>query len=168
MPQSTDATEPPIRDAVPGDRAALIGFMAGLQDFEHGLHPDRAEGPPMAEAHLDYLQRLVGGRDGFVLVAERGGAPVGFLVGIVEALDEGDGHIVEAERRFGYVTDIFVAPGARAAGLGAALMTEAERRFRAAGLRSMAVTYLANNRPAERLYRRVGFEPYEVTLRKPL
>lgn len=172
--------ETAIREAAPGDRPALVGFMAGLQDYECDLHPDRAEAAAMADGHLAYLEQLVAERQGFILVAEApnktggesggetGAELAGFLVALVEDLDPRDGHIAEPLRRNGTVTDIYVRPAARRGGIGAALLEAAERRFRDMGLRRMLITMLAANEAAGGLYRQVGFRPYELTLEKPL
>lgn len=157
-----------IRDAAPEDRPLLVGFMARLQDHERQIEANRRPGSEMAAGHLDYLLGLVAEQDGFVLVAERGRQAVGFLVGIVEQIDAGDLHIVESQRRYGYVSDLFVAPAARGLGLGDALLDEAERRFRAKGLPTMMISYLEANEPARRLYARAGFADYSRTARKLL
>ena len=160
------ATAFALREAKPGDRPALVRFTAALNAVEHELVPDRALGEAAADRHLAYLEELVAQQEGFVLVAARGESLLGFLVAIVE---EEEGHYVLPEaRRFGYVTDLYVIEAARGEGVGRALMTEAEDRFRARGLTAVRVTALAANREACGTYEGLGYRRLAIDFTKPL
>ena len=153
-----------IRDAVPGDRPELVSLMSAFQEYERALEDNRSRGPEMAEAHVAYLEAEVAANGGFVLVAEREGQLVGFLIGFVDTMP---GFIVRPEhRRYGFVTDFFLIPEARGVGAGRALMEAAEGRFGELGLSEMLLFVLAANTPAQHFYDRAGFETYERFLRK--
>ncbi len=155
-----------VRPARAADRPALVGLMAELQEFERALQPDRAPAALCADDHFAWLERTTATHDGFVLVAERGGAVVGFLVGWVET--EGGTYVVAPERRFGLVSDLAVTAAARRHGIGRALLAAAESHFRAAGLARVKLALLTGNDPAHAFYRARGYDDYEVTVAKRL
>ena len=141
--------------------------MTELQDFERALQPDRAPGTDMADGHLAYLEQLAAD-DGLVLVADADGQPVGFLVLVIEACDPGNVHLLEGERRYGWVTDLFVAAKWRSQGIARRLLERAEAHCRELGLAALQIASLADNPAALRAYDRAGFDAYEITLVKRL
>ena len=156
-----------VRAALPVDRPALVAFMVALQEHERAMQRDREPGPRMADAHLAYLERSAA-EGGAVLVAEHGGETVGFAVVLIQTSEEGDVHLLESERRFGWVSDLYVLPERRREGVAGALLDAAAEHCRAAGLPALLIASLTGNLPALRSYRAAGFEPYEISLRKPL
>ncbi len=54
---------------------------------------------------------------------------------------------------------LVVAPGARGAGLGSALLDEVDRRLAAGGVHDQVIGAIAPNTAAIRLYERRGFRP---------
>jgi ribosomal protein S18 acetylase RimI-like enzyme len=155
-----------IRDARTGDREALVALMGELQEVERALEPDRAPGWEIGWSHLAFLLGEVAATGGFVLVAERAGRVVGFLLALIET-DAGT-YVRPDLRRHAVVTDLAVTAAERGQGLGVALMAAAEARVRAAGLASIRLALLADNAAAERLYRRLGYRRYEIVMRKRL
>ena len=154
-----------IREARPGDRPALVGFMAALQDHEHRREPNRLPGAEMADAHLAALEAWVAD-GGAVLVAESGGRPVGFLVyGIEEELGC---YVLPENRRVGLLSDLYVAPEARGQGISRALVREAETRLRAAGIRRVEIGVLAANAPARAVYEALGYAVSDLTMTRSL
>ena len=162
----TPAVTVTVRDAGPADRAALNRFMTELNRFEHRIRPDRDTGAPAGAAHLDFLLGLIESDGGFTLLAETDGTPVGFLLGLRGA-EEGT-YVVPDERRFGDISDIFVAEEARGQGVGKALMLAAEGRFRAMGLTRVRITALTANKDAVAAYTATGFTPLYTVLEKPI
>lgn len=147
------------------DRPALVAFMARLQDHERTIEPNRAPGDEIADRHLAVLEAWAG-EGGGILVAEEAGVARGFAVwGLVE---EDGFHVAPANRRYGAISDLWVEPGARGAGIGAALIETVEQRLRTVGIGRIELTALAANGDAIRLYRRLGYGPYELTLAKAL
>jgi len=59
--------------------------------------------------------------------------------------------------------DVYVDEGWRRRGVGAALLKESERVARELGCCKLTLEVLSNNHSAQSLYRRVGFEPYELS-----
>lgn len=155
-----------IREAEAPDRPHLLPLFEELQAYECGLHPNRADPGDVAEPHWAYLENAVNRQDGKIWVAEQDdGKIVGFILALVE---ESEPYLIESDRRSGYVSDIVVANHARGAGIGAALMAQAEQHFRAIGLSQMLVGALCANNSARKFYERGGFCPYEMVYEKRL
>lgn len=157
---------PAVRAYRDSDRAAVIEALVGLQDHEVALHDTRLPGRQIAEPYLAQLLGLVARHAGAVLVAETGGGFAGFVACYI-AEDEVIAETPDSNR-YGYVSDIFVAPDRRGSGLAQALLAAAERHFAAAGIARLRIGVLAANRMACRAYEKHGFEPYEIVYEKRL
>lgn len=157
-----------LRDAVSLDRPRLVRLMAELQDFERSLHPNRSDGWAIASGHLAYLEQLAQQQQGRILVAENLEGLLGFVVCFVETVEPGDLHVVEGDRRFGYVSDLYVVPEVRGKGIGSALLYAAENHFKAIGLSKLRLMVLHRNESARQMYERAGYKPYEVTYERSL
>ncbi|MBD2212974.1 GNAT family N-acetyltransferase [Nostoc linckia FACHB-104] len=162
---STDFT---IRIFNSHDHASVAKLMAQLQDYERQLHPSRAPGSVVAHKHLDYLVEITQQQNGQIYVAEFNQEIIGFIVCFVEELEEGDLHIVENERRYGYISDLYVSSKMRDKRVGASLMAMAEKHFLGLELKVVRLSLLHNNEAAEIFYHRVGYQIYELTYEKRL
>jgi GNAT superfamily N-acetyltransferase len=156
-----------IRDAtLPQDREAFLSFILGSQHFEHAFEPDRRLDPKVAEDHLVGLLADVATRNGRIFVAEGpGGERLGW--GVVHESDN-DIYVVEDERRFGYISELFVVEAARGLGIGRAFIAACEDWGRACGLKLMMIGTLPGNVRARRIYEASGYRPYAIELRKYL
>lgn len=155
-----------VRDALAQDRDALLEMVRALQAFEQSLAPGRFGGGS-AEKHFSELERWSWRTGGGVLVAsEDAPAPVGFAIFGIEKPQgrAGDGE----RRRYGVVSDLFVASEARGVGIGRALMDEIEARLRSLGVGHLEVTAVWMNGGARRAYEALGFSPTHVTYAKSL
>ncbi len=154
-----------IRPYAPADREAVIEQVLGLNRHEEPLARNRRTDLAGAVASFDEAMSAVSETGGAALVAELGGRVVGHLFLVVA----GEAAFVREElRAHGHVSDLFVREEVRGAGIGKALMAEAERLAAARGLARLSVGALAGNAAARRLYERLGFAPHAVTLRKPI
>ena len=93
----------------------------------------------------DELREAMREPEAFTLVAERGGAIVGFLVGALDA------------RRRGHVITIDVVPDLRRRGLGGRLIAAAEQRWLHAGVQLVRLEVAVNNHSALAFYARLGY-----------
>ena len=150
----------------PDYHSALCTFMSDLQDLEREWSSDRAPGPDMAADHVDYLLDLAQRSDGQAFVAKLDNQLVGFLIVITESVDERDVHLIERYRRYGVITDLFVADEARHQGVAGQLIDAAEEHVRQLGLSRLLITTLAQNQVAQSAYERLGYESYTVTMSK--
>ena len=128
-----------------------IGTLAELwRAFER-------EVPPPAHVDVDEAEELreIEGylQDGIALLAvEEDGRPVGFALARARGA------------RVGRLSDLYVVPEARRAGLGAALVREVAAELRAHGLEVLDLEVMASNRDARTVYTRWGFVEDVLTL----
>ena len=155
-----------IREArLPADEAAILSFINGLQDYEAAFEPDRRLDAEFAREHWQELLRRHAEKHGIFLIAESGGQPVGWAF----AHDEtNEVFVIEADRRHGFLAELYVAPQARGKGLGRALIEGCETWARGRGHRLLTVGVLAKNPSAIRAYEGAGYAPYWITLRRYL
>lgn len=154
-----------VRAARSEDRSQLVALMEALQETEQMLCANRSP-RSIGDAHLRYLETVAAAQQGQISVAESTAGLLGFVVCFVEQLDPGDLHVVEPERTYGYVSDLYVVPSRRQHGVGAALMQAAEQHFLQLGLSVVRVGLLYANEPAARFYQKTGYQPYEVLYEK--
>ncbi|MBD2463124.1 GNAT family N-acetyltransferase [Oscillatoria sp. FACHB-1407] len=157
-----------IRTAKPEDRSTLVTLMELLQDAECALHSNRSPGSEMGDAHLAYLEELVREQNGQIYVAQSEVDILGFIICFVEKLDDGDSHVVESERTYGYISDLYVVSSMRKRGVAAALMQASEQHFLSLNLAVVRVGSLCSNEPAAKFYQKVGYQPYEIVYEKRL
>lgn len=136
-----------VRPAGPGDLATLLPMVRELQLHEHLPAPGRE-----VEAALRAL--LADARLGAVLLAEDGGAPVGYAV-------LGYGYSLEFHGRDAFVDELYVRDGARGQGVGSLLLDAAEVACRAAGIKALHLESGHGNPRATALYGRRGFKAHE-------
>ncbi|HWA89399.1 MAG TPA: GNAT family N-acetyltransferase [Rhizomicrobium sp.] len=155
-----------IRDAVwPRDREAAIGFIEALQRFEHAFEPNRRVDDGIGAEYFEVLMAAVVRQGGIVRIAEQDGRAVGWAV----AWPEDDViYVREQDRRFLYISELYVEEGLRGTGLGRALIAACEEWARGQGLRFARIGVMAKNIRADAVYRRAGFEPYAIRLAKRL
>lgn len=87
---------------------------------------------------------------------------VGFVMFEVEA------GTYEQDVTRGTVSNLFVLPGRRDAGVGSRLLDAAERRLREMGVDVVALDVMAGNESARRFYRRHGYRPHRIELEKSI
>ncbi len=154
-----------VRDADPArDRATMLAFIMGLQRFEHAFEPNRRLDPPVAALYLDKMLRDLAERPGRILIAEDAG-PVGWAV-VHEAED--DIYVVDAERRFAYIAELYLVEAARGQGAGRVLIAACEDWAKARGIKVVQIGVLPGNTRARAVYDAAGFSLYTTQLRKYL
>ena len=97
----------------------------------------------------DFAQRLTGCE-----MWAAGPAP-----GRPQAVASWEADISPAEPDLGWVTSVYVAPGARGRGLGDAIFARLMERAALAGMTRMGLHVGQHNAPAQALYSRAGFVP---------
>jgi GNAT superfamily N-acetyltransferase len=149
---------------LPDDEPAILSFIWGLQKFENAFEPNRRLDPAFASEHWPVMRARAIER-GAIFIAEASGKPVGWAL----VLDEpGDVFVEQAERRHGFIAELFVEPSVRGQGRGRALIAACEDWTRARGLNVLIINVLARNDKAITVYDRDGFVPYNLNLRKYL
>lgn len=152
-----------VRTARAEDRPALVRLMGALNEFEAAIADNRADASA-AESHLDWVSGEIERQGGMTLVAETGGAVVGFLS---FAFEEDPGTFVRPEhRRHAMIWDISVEEETRGQGVGQALLEAAEAHTKAAGIGEMRLYVLESNERARRIYAKSGYCDYERLMAK--
>ncbi|HVZ74976.1 MAG TPA: GNAT family N-acetyltransferase [Polyangia bacterium] len=133
-----------LRRARASDVPALLPLMRAF---------NRAEGIPFRRARIEKALRLLlrTRRLGTVLVAEARHELVGYVVGTF-------GFDLEFGGPDGFITEIFVAPEHRRAGLGRRLIDAIVDDARDAGAGALTLLVYPKNVAARALYARAGFE----------
>jgi ribosomal protein S18 acetylase RimI-like enzyme len=153
-----------IRPFEMADREAAVGLFLELNRHEFTITGDRRTDRGGAEFCVDdMIQGL--GQGAVVVVAEDGGAIVGLMVW---AARTDEPYMDEAARRHGSVQDIVVAEAHRGKGIGQALLGEAERLTREAGMSRLKLTVLDGNDAAVAAYERAGYRDYARVMLKTL
>lgn len=156
-----------IRPATEADRPALERFMAGLQDFERALEPNRRPGPAMAAAHVTALLGWVAEHPAAgCLIAEDADGPAGFLLWGIET-EIGD-YVLPENRVVGWLSDLWIEPRARRHGLAGRLVRAAEAHLAAHGIARVEVSALPANAAAIAAYEALGYRPAALTLARAI
>ena len=133
-----------------------VGKLAGaLVRQHHRTDPGRFMRIPHVEVgYATYFATQLKSRKAVLRVAEERGRVVGYGYGALGARDWN--MLLDAH---GAVHDIVVAPGRRRLGVGRALMDEMVRALKDKGAERIVLSAMIGNRPAQRLFRAVGFRP---------
>ncbi len=150
-----------IRTMLESDREAVLGLLLELTAHEATLSEDRATGPDAAIACLADDTRKAGESGGGQFVAEIDGQVIGYL-----ALQLGrTGPYVKEDRRdHVHIENIVVAATHRRAGIGQALLAEAERFAGVVGRKVIRLGVLPGNESALAAYRRAGFGEHSIEM----
>ena len=153
-----------IRSFEDRDRAAAADFFEELNRHEHGISNDRKTDRETAELCVAEMLRDAG-QGSVIRAADVAGKLAGLMVWAA-AVDQP--FVEERVKNYGRVEDIVVAAAFRGQGIGQALLAEAERLTRGAGMKRLRLTVLAGNEPAAKAYARFGFHDHAVVMIKDL
>ncbi len=105
-----------------------------------------------------YAEFLAGG--GFALIAERDGTAVGYaMVAIKTSAETELDDTWRAGARVAEIETLVVAPEARGAGVGSALLDAVDAELAGMGIEDVLIAAFVTNTDAIRLYERRGFRP---------
>jgi GNAT superfamily N-acetyltransferase len=147
--------------------AERVGELAPLWADMHAHHaamadavaPVRALADSWPRRRREYVRWLASGQ-ARLLIAERAGRPVGYLV----LRFESGASTWDIGERVAEVESLSVAAGERGGGVGGRLMAAARSLATSLGAARLLVSVVHANEPALRFYRREGFAPFYVTL----
>jgi ribosomal protein S18 acetylase RimI-like enzyme len=148
------------RHATAADGEALGRMGAALARLHHAYDPPRFMLPDDLESgYRAWLLRELENRKAVVLVAEQHGEVVGYGYGRLEGKDWN--RLLD---RHGELIDLWVEPGARGGGAGAALTEAVVAALTARGAPRIVLASAAPNLAAQRLFARLGFRPTMVEM----
>jgi GNAT superfamily N-acetyltransferase len=155
-----------IRDARwPGDRAAAISFIHGLQVFEKQFEANRRVDDSVAGEYFDVMMARVAAHDGIVRIAEADGRAIGWAVAIVE---NNSIYVTDDERVVAFIIELYLVEEARGIGAGRALIASCEEWARIKGVKAIMIGVIPGNTRAAAVYQRAGYCGYSLQLRKYL
>jgi len=144
-----------IAAAQTGDLETILDLWGELAAFHAGLDPAFAPAPTWRLAYAGYLSTLLGRPDARILVARERGRVVAFGIARITLLPP-----FFADRRRGFIQDVFTRRGYRRRGIARRLVTGLLEWLRQEAVETVELTVAANNVPATRLWQRLGFRPY--------
>lgn len=144
-----------VRRATEQDVPQILPLWQEMMSFHAALDP-RFRPAPDGEAHwaaaiTAWMQR----EDNCVLVAEAGSQIVGYIVGMMR-----ENPPVLLPPRYGFVSDICVAPEWRRHGVGRRMFAELREWFRQQGADHIELRVAHNNPASQAFWRAVGCQDY--------
>jgi ribosomal protein S18 acetylase RimI-like enzyme len=154
-----------IRSATQADLPALGRLGAMLLRTHYAFDPNRfmAPGTDPESGYVWFLGTQLRDTDVVVLVAERGGAIVGYVYAGLEPQSW-----KELREAAGFVHDVAVDPSARRLGVAAALMEAAAEWLRSRGAPRVMLWTAEQNAGAQQLFASLGFRRTMVEMTKEL
>jgi ribosomal protein S18 acetylase RimI-like enzyme len=156
-----------IRTALPGDRPALASLRREAEEVHARLLPDYFRVSPVPGT-----VGIAASLSSVILVAEESGdesADESSVVGYVSVkIVETPRDPAMAPRRRAHIETVVVAEAHRGRGTGIALMRAAAGWAARRDAAELVLTVWSDNRAAEALYRRLGYQPIARVLRLPL
>lgn len=165
MPPSDAPADITIRPAEPADLPAVGRLGALLVRTHHEFDPQRfiAATPRTEHGYAAFLGSQLGEPDVVVLVAERGGAVLGYTYAAVEAHD-----YMALRGPAGVLYDIVVDPAQRQSGVGRLLLDATLAALKAMGAPRVVLSTAERNESAQRLFARAGFRRTMVEMTREL
>lgn len=154
-----------IRPATGADVPALGRLAASLVRLHHDFDPRRfiPAAPQTETRYGGFLGSQLAEPDVVVLVAERGGAVVGYTYAGVEDYD-----YMALRGPAGALYDIVVDPAHRGGGVGAKLLAATLDALRERGAPRVVLSTATQNAAARRLFARAGFRPTMIEMTREL
>jgi ribosomal protein S18 acetylase RimI-like enzyme len=134
-----------------------------LVTLHHAYDPDRfiAPGPLTAHGYGSYLVSQLEKAEVILLVAEEGGAVLGYAYSGLEGTDW-----MALRGPAGVIYDLIVEPGHRQKGIGGLLLQATLKTLNERGAPRVVLATATPNEPAQRLFSAAGFRPTMVEMTK--
>ncbi len=154
-----------VRLAVAGDIAELATLNRIIQDDHVKSESDYFNADWQAELVEKFFSNLLVSDKNTILIAELAGRPVGYLWFEVQ---ERPGNLFKLALRRIYIHHVGVDEGSQGRGVGATLVRAAEAEAEMRGIVHIAVDTWAFNANAQAFFQRLGFDPFNIAMRKEL
>jgi GNAT superfamily N-acetyltransferase len=141
----------------------LMERHASFAPANKALAPHLASRPGAAREFSAWARKHIGSRSGIVLLAEVEERPVGYCLIFIRRIP-----YFSRLKRVGHIGDLLVVKEFRGWGISSLLKEEALQWFRRKGIKHVALNVLEKNRVPQSIYKKWGFFPFVVEMRKNL
>jgi GNAT superfamily N-acetyltransferase len=159
-----------IRKATLADLDSIVVLWKGLMSHHRSLAKKKSAERDLVELAPDaerrwrlWARKNMRSMNGLLLVAEEDEEIIGYSLNNIKSNVK-----LFRVKKFGYLSDIFVAKTHRKRGIGNAFLKAALAWFRKKRMRYASIAYRACNRQAGQVYRRWGFHDNSVELVRKL
>ncbi|RLE75019.1 MAG: hypothetical protein DRJ56_06410 [Thermoprotei archaeon] len=152
-----------IRPMRPGDLDALVEFWADMSDdpvVSGRIYPPTEENK---RKWCSWVLKVREEDEHQVLVAESNGQVIGYILFRIRT-----DLPLWSPHKMATIYDLYVRPDFRRKGVATELLARALEVMRSRGATLVMITALVANEPALRLYRKMGFRDFRLTLVKEL
>ena len=152
-----------VRPMRPEDLDALVEFWADMSNdpvVSGRIYPPTEENK---RKWRSWVLKVHEEDERQVLVAESDGQVIGYILFRVRT-----DLPLSSPHRMATIYDLYVRPDFRHRGVATKLLAEALEAMKSRGVTLVTITALVANEPALRLYRKVGFRDFRLTLVKEL
>ena len=154
-----------VRFASDGDIEELIALNAVVQSLHAVLYPDSFKPAANGEAARAMFAARLASPECRTALAEIDGAPVGYILFEIQARAE---TAFNPARRRLYVHHLCVVEAMRRRGVATELLRLVERFSTAEGIGEIALDAWAANAGAIRFFELIGFQTFNIALRKSI
>ena len=145
------------------DIDAILDLWGELAQLHASLDPAFTPAAGWRPSYAGYLATLLDRPDARVLVAREGERSVGYGVARITILPP-----FFADRRRGFIQDVFTRQGYRRRGIARRLVSELLDWLRGEAVAMVELTVATNNAEAIRLWESLGFRPYMQHFKRTL
>jgi len=153
-----------LRDATIDDLESISSLNKKLcekeyNEFDKTINPDY----PTTEAGVEYFSERLQSDDAIKLVAEGDGVIVGYFIGAIVGPED-----YRTITGLGEGENMFIEPEYRSQGIGTEFMNKFEAWCKEKGVDRIRHVVSAGNTQAAKLYKKLGFEEYDIVLEKDI
>ena len=149
-----------IRPAKAKDLLILPELSMRLEELERDWDPLIRDPRRQKSEYIKYFTKRFRQRNTQIFVAEDNGI-IGFVMGEIQKVPD-----IYTQPFKGYVHDLYVVKKYREKGVGRALMNEMLKWFKQKKIKRVEITAYLDNENAIDFYKKCGFEPLTLNLRK--
>lgn len=141
----------------------LSSHHASFAPRNQSLAPHLASRPGAAMSFATWARKHIGSRNGVVFLAEMDARPVGYCLLFIRHIP-----LISRVTKLGHIADLLVLKECRGQGISSKLKNEAMQWFRRKGIKYISLNVPEKNRVPQSIYKKWGFFPFMVEMRKDL
>lgn len=153
-----------IREYKARDMPSIIECICLLQEEMRAIEPNRVNGQTIAKRYVQNMIKKLGGSRQ-IFVAQLDGKTVGFI----EIVIEKELHqYIYRNPTHGIISNLIVLPKYRKMAIGRKLISAAEKFVAKKDVKNIYIEVYGDNKEAINFYHNMGYQNYEITLKKRL